>query len=168
MGRLSKIKRELIEEANRRLLGEIQKDSTDLLYMSARGMTNLDFIVDYIWEPNTPVGYSMGENGQALTDYIEKTFNGQDEAYADHIWICSPNQKDCTNKFAIKADGEYIYIYKCIEQPKLPFTKDKICPVIDELGHWGGDSTGGRGYDEEDIKEIFETLGLSSHLSETR
>ena len=49
MGRLSKIKRELIEEANRRLLGEIQKDSTDLLYMSARGMTNLDFIVDYIW-----------------------------------------------------------------------------------------------------------------------
>ena len=100
----------------------------------------------------------MGENGQALTDYIEKTFNGQDEAYADHIWICSPNQKDCTNKFAIKADGEYIYIYKCIEQPKLPFTKDKICPVIDELGHWGGDSTGGRTISDQDVQNMFRIL----------
>ena len=168
MGRLYKEKLRLIQEANRRLLGE-QKRLKKVL--GGGGTTNLEFIVNTIWEPNTPDGYNSGENAKALMDYFEKTFNGQYEGQTDYIWICSPNEKSCSNKFAIKADGEYIYIYKCIEQPRLLHNKNKTCPVIEKLGHWGGDSTwnlGGNKVDSTDITEIFEILGLSSHLSETR
>jgi len=60
------------------------------------------------------------------------------------------NHSDLLRNVEIRSDGEYIYLKKAGDK---------------KFQKWGGDSTGGRSKDKQDITEIFEYLGGSSETS---
>lgn len=121
---------------------------------------SVDYIVKNIWEPNTPKGYNMGENGKALFDYLaNQGFGSKGESLYDlgetdwkgKYFIEFP--KAGTKGMTMLYGGEKIWIYE----------RD-MAGNSTEVGTWTGDSTGGRGYDKEDIEEILKELGITAIL----
>tara|TARA_R100000655_G_scaffold7437_2_gene20069 strand:+ start:14301 stop:16643 length:2343 start_codon:yes stop_codon:yes gene_type:complete len=121
---------------------------------------NVNYIVDNIWQPNTPEGYNMGENGKALFDYLaDNGFGSKGKSLYDlgetnwkgKAFIEFP--KAGTKGMTMLYGGEKIWIY---ERDMAGNSK-----LVDS---WTGDSTGGRSYDKEDIEEILNTLGITAIL----
>ena len=175
IGTNKKKKKKKIEESDfaEDDLGSVEEtdvEETDV--EETTGTTNIDWIVDNIWDPGTPKGsnefgtkYKNNENGKALVDYIRNLLQedwglGQE----DFVTVNKGDNPDLSagrylsyNNFIFDSDGEYIKLYKKVESGKYELHEE-----------WGGDSYGGSGYDKEDIMQVFKTLGIDSHLTKTR
>ena len=150
--------------------------------------TNLDSIVDNIWEPNAPEGYGIGKNAEALSWYLKQNFGYDDRREKMIKWadkggnIGDIKEQHIENNilyingyyvgFSNKPlSGEYIVLWEDrLEDPDLkPETRTLIedgeLARFVEYKKWGGDSTRGRKSDKKDIQQIFDTLGLSWHLA---
>ena len=118
---------------------------------------DVNYIAKNIWEPNTPKGYNMGENGKALFDYLAKNgYGSKNESLYDlgntnwggRDFIEFP--KEGTKGMTLTYDGEYVYIYE-----------RNMRGYSGEPKKWGGDSTGGLAIDKADIREILKELGIA-------
>lgn len=118
---------------------------------------NAEWIAKNIWEPNTPSGYNMGQNGKALFDYLAN--NGYGSKNYSLYDLGSTNwkgkefiefPKTGTKGMTMTYDGEYVYIHK-----------RNMDGYSGKPKKWGGDSTGGITKDKKDIREILDYLGIS-------
>ena len=136
-------------------------DIDDSLLEETEIVKNIDYIVDNIWEPNTPTGYNFGTNGAALVQYFKDQKLGTEMeedigVMIDGNEIKLPKEKFVKiGDFAVLGTGEQIEIY---EQLKNGTWK--------EVKSWTGDSTGGKSYDKEDVQQMFKYLGLQDHLTQ--
>jgi len=130
-------------------------------------VSNLDYVVDNIWEPNTPKtlndgGRRAGQNGYALAQYFEKEglhdgfYDNNEQTGIDDRWTYEDGELLKFGDLLVGFDGEYIAIFERRKGKESYKQKDR----------WGGDSTFFG--DETDIKEIFKALGISGHLEKTR
>ena len=130
---------------------------------------SIDYIVNNIWEPNTPTGYEMGQNGKALVQYFkDQKFGTEMEediviGKRDRLTLKKENLLKIGD-FVVFGAKEQIEIYKQIKDGKWK-------GQWKEVKSWTGDSTGnplrsGESYDKEDIQQIFEYLGLQDYLTQ--
>ena len=157
-------------------ISSIEKKTEKVVEKETTGITNLDWIVDNIWEPHElkginqegmQSGYGTDWNGKALFDYLgqfgeiaegEMGMNPTvyTEGNDDALYV--PNRKNATHVVAFR--GEYIHVWD--------MNAWKSGRSLLHATKWGGDSWGGKSKDKKDIMEIFKVLGIDSHLTETR
>jgi hypothetical protein len=132
--------------------------------------TNLDYVVDNIWEPNNVEDFGAGRNGHALFNYLHEN-NLRDDVISVEEGEGIPMNHTQENRviqigdYFVGYKGEYVYLYKETEGA---FRGEQPENKYELYKKWGGDSTGGRGYDKDDIMEIFQTLGIDDHLTQNR
>ena len=128
---------------------------------------SVSWVVENIWEPHspsykgkTPDSSTTNRNGLLLMDYFEQNDLGERNDKDELVFY---NAGEGKNKTYIvragepddKEDMEYITIYE--------YDADRDDYIL--VDSWGGDSTGGQNivlpdYDVNDVKAIFETLGI--------
>tara|TARA_R100000951_G_scaffold109067_1_gene105792 strand:- start:2607 stop:4877 length:2271 start_codon:yes stop_codon:yes gene_type:complete len=118
---------------------------------------DVNWIAKNIWEPNTPSGYNMGQNGKALFDYLAENGYGSRNQSLYDLGGTNWGGKDFiefpkagTKGMTMTYDGEYVYIYE-----------RNMNGYSGTPKKWGGDSTGGISKDKKDIREILDELGIS-------
>jgi len=121
--------------------------------------TDVDYIYKKIWEPNTPKGYNMGQNGKAFFDYLAKNGYGSKNKSLYDLGGTNWGGKDFiefpkegTKGMTLTYDGEHITIYK----RNMDGNSTKV-------GTWTGDSWGNlfsSMYDKNDIKKMLNHLGI--------
>jgi len=126
--------------------------------------TNLDYIVDNIWEPDNVAGYGADRNANALVDYLAENF----EYDGEYSWSSGKYKGEIARikigdywVGATSDDTEYIRVWSGDTDPTKLTNSNAI-------KRWGGDSTGGKGYDKDDIMELFALLGIENHLTQNR
>jgi hypothetical protein len=147
---------ETIQSKEQSFADKINKLEAPYLQRISKG-ADINYIVDNLWQPNTPSGYNMGENGKALFDYLvsqgfgkkqDSLYDGGGTTWGGKAFMEIP--KPGTKGMTLQYGGEHVWVY----QRNIVSGKSSL------VGKWTGDSTGGRGYDLEDIQEILTALGI--------
>jgi hypothetical protein len=122
---------------------------------------DIDYIVDNLWEPNTPTGYDMGENGKALFNYLEykgvgtnqNIITGEDEPYKLYFYNTGP---DGNQNYVMTYSGEHVRIHYLKENGE---KGEKVMSRTgDSTWNFGGDKA-----DKNNIMQMFEVLGIRGY-----
>ena len=160
---------EAIEDAllGKKIDGEYQMQEqydTDLIRKQTENRSegiDIDHVVDNLWEPNTPTGYDMGENGKALFNYLkykgvgthQNIITGEDEPYKLYFYNTGP---DGNQNYVMTYEGEHIRIHYLKENGE---KGDKVMSRTgDSTWNWGGNKA-----DKNDIIQMFEVLGIRGY-----
>ena len=131
-------------------------------------VNHIDYIVDNIWntdsgtQPENFTEYLFSQFGNKF-DSVRKitsddnNFRVQPDSYGQNdISIIGVGGGD--NHFLVQTFDNRITIRKWVSDTSVKYGDDM--GYWDEIDHWKPNSWGGRGYDKEDVEEMFKALGL--------